>query len=167
MPKNFSFFAQTHCHHVQYVNILATLCPSCLCSTVSLTYNLPDSALSTGLLFCVSFLNYLISSIRLSSLEQESFLTGKDIQFRRSKTWCHPPHPSSTSGTLHNPAPTSKYLPNLPSISRTQKKKCAEASNTCLQALTPTTTMFLTGAGRPPAQISAVWYPEITVCSNL
>lgn len=122
MPKNFSFFAQTHCHHVQYVNILATLCPSCLCSTVSLTYNLPDSALSTGLLFCVSFLNYLISSIRLSSLEQESFLTGKDIQFRRSKTWCHPPHPSSTSGTLHNPAPTSKYLPNLPSISRTQKK---------------------------------------------
>lgn len=121
MPKNFSFFAQTHCHHVQYVNILATLCPSCLCSTVSLTYNLPDSALSTGLLFCVSFLNYLISSIRLSSLEQESFLTGKDIQFRRSKTWCHPPHPSSTSGTQLQPPSTSPTFPVFP---EPKKKMC-------------------------------------------
>lgn len=122
MPKNFSFFAQTHYHHAQYVNILATLCPSCLCSTVSLTYNLPYSALSTGSLFCVSFLNYLISSIRLSSLEQESFLTGKDIQFRRSKTWCHPrtlrvlpePFRSQLQPSKYFQNPKKKIVPKLP-----------------------------------------------------
>lgn len=86
---------------------------------------------------------------------------GKRYSVSQIQNMVSPPHPSSTSGTLQKPAPTFQVFPEP------QKKIVPKLPITCLQAPTPTTTMFLRGAGRPRAKISAIWYPEITVCSHL
>ena len=101
-------FARIHYYHLQYGNILTTLCPSSSCSNVLLSYHLPYIQ--------VYQLNHLISHIRL--LEKESYV-GTRYSVSQIQNMVSPPHPSSTSGTLHNPAQSFQEPPEPSNTSRT------------------------------------------------